>query len=177
MGGPLSANTGEHQTRKWEVEMEIEKKLKDLGYELPPFQRSSAGNYVPLVRTGNLVFLSGHGAGLPEGGFLHLGKLGSDLTIEQGYDCARQTMLNLLASLKEGIGDLDKVKRVVKLLCMVNCAPDFGDTPKVANGASDLLVSLYGEAGRHARSAVGLTSLPYGIPVEIEMVVEVEVGA
>ncbi len=82
--------------------MEIEKKLKDLGYELPSLRGPAAGNYVPLVRTGNLVFLSGHGAGLPEGGFLHLGKLGSDLTIEQGYDCARQTMLNLLASLKEG---------------------------------------------------------------------------
>ena len=121
-----------------------------------------------------LVFLSGHGLGLPEGGFLHLGKLGADLTVEQGYDCARQVMLNLLASLKEEIGDLDKVKRVVKLLCMINAAPDFGDTPKVANGASDLLVELYGEAGQHARSAVGMATLPSGMPVEIEMVVEVE---
>ncbi len=159
---------------RYGVEMEIEKKLRDLGYELPPFRRFPVGNFVPSVRTGNLVFLSGHGAGLPEGGFLHLGTLGSDLTIEQAYDCARQTMLNLLASLKEEIGDLDKVKRVVKLLCMINCAPDFGETPKVANGASDLLVSVYGEAGRHARSAVGMGSLPFGMPVETEMIVEVE---
>ena len=105
---------------------------------------------------------------------MHLGKLGSDLTIEQGYDCARQTMLNLLATLKNELGDLDKIKRVVKLLCMVNCAPDFGDPPKVANGGSDLLVELYGEAGRHARSAVGMGSLPFGMPIEIEMIVEVE---
>jgi enamine deaminase RidA (YjgF/YER057c/UK114 family) len=156
------------------VQVEIERKLSDLGYQLPPPRRSAVGRFVPAVRSGNLVFLSGHGPGLPEGGFLHLGKLGADLTVEQGYDCARQVMLNLLASLKEEIGDLDKVKRVVKLLCMINAAPDFGDTPKVANGASDLLVELYGEAGQHARSAVGMATLPSGMPVEIEMVVEVE---
>ena len=131
--------------------MEVEKRLKDLGYELPVYRPSTAGNFVSAVRTGNLVYTAGTGPGLPEGGFLHVGKLGSDLTIEQGYDCARQTMLNLLSNLKHEIGDLDKVKRVVKLLCMINCAPDFGDTPKVANGASDLLVSLYGDAGRHAQ--------------------------
>jgi enamine deaminase RidA (YjgF/YER057c/UK114 family) len=156
------------------VQVKIERKLGDLGYQLPPPRRSAVGRFVPAVRSGNLVFLSGHGPGLPEGGFLHLGKLGADLTVEQGYDCARQVMLNLLASLKEEIGDLDKVKRVVKLLCMINAAPDFGDTPKVANGASDLLVELYGEAGQHARSAVGMATLPSGMPVEIEMVVEVE---
>ena len=154
--------------------MKIENKLKEMGYELPPYHLSSAGNFVSAVRTGNLVYTAGHGAGLPGGGFLHLGKLGSDLTIEQGYDCARQTMLNLLATLKNELGDLDKIKRVVKLLCMVNCAPDFVDPPKVANGASDLLVELYGDAGRHARSAVGMASLPFGMPVEIEMIVEVE---
>lgn len=154
--------------------MEIERKLSDLGYPLPPPRRSAVSRFVPAVRSGNLVFLSGHGPGLPEGGFLHLGKLGADLTVEQGYDCARQVMLNLLVSLKEEIGDLDKVKRVVKLLCMINSAPDFGDTPKVANGASDLLVELYGEAGQHARSSVGMATLPSGMPVEIEMVVEVE---
>jgi enamine deaminase RidA (YjgF/YER057c/UK114 family) len=154
--------------------MKIENKLKELGYELPPYRASSAGNFVSAVRTGNLVYTAGHGPGLPDGGFLHLGKLGSDLTIEQGYDCARQTMLNLLATLKNELGDLDKIKRVVKLLCMVNCAPDFVDPPKVANGGSDLLVELYGEAGRHARSAVGMGSLPFGMPIEIEMIVEVE---
>ena len=153
---------------------EIERKLAEMGLELPPLRSSTVGNFVPAVRTGNLVFLSGHGAGLPGGGMLHVGKIGAALTIEQGYDSARQTMLNLLSSLKGEIGDLDRVKRVVKLLCMINAAPDFGDTPKVANGASDLLISLYGEAGRHARSAVGMVTLPSGMAVEIEMVVEVE---
>ena len=104
---------------------------------------------------------------------MHLGKLGAGLTIEQGYDCARQTMLNLLTSLKEELGDLDKVKRVAKLLCMVNSAPDFGQHPQVANGATDLLSQLYGEAGAHARSAVGLAALPNGACIEIEMIVEV----
>ena len=154
--------------------MEIENKLKELGYQLPPRRQGSMGNFIPAVTAGNLVFLSGHGAGLPEGGFLHVGKLGADVTIEQGYDAARLTMLNLLTSLKGEIGDLDRVKRIVKLLCMINCAPDFGDTPRVANGASDLLISLWGENGRHARSAVGMSSLPAGMAVEIEMVVELK---
>ncbi len=153
---------------------EIENKLKEMGCELPELRRSGVGNFVPAVRTGNLVYMSGAGPGLPEGGLLHVGKLGADLSIQQGYDCARQTMLNLLSNLKGEIGDLDKLKRVVKLLCMINAAPDFGDTPRVANGASDLLVSLYGERGRHARSAVGMATLPGGMPVEIEMIVEVE---
>ena len=153
--------------------MKVEQKLAELGYELRRPPRSSGGNFIPAVRTGNLVYLSGHGPGLPEGGFLHLGKLGDQLTIDQGYDCARRTMLNLLATLKEEIGDLDRVQRVVKLLCMINSTPDFVDTPRVANGASDLLVAIYGEAGRHARSAVGLATLPSGMPVEIEMSVEV----
>ena len=130
-----------------------------------PRRQGSMGNYIPAVTTGNLVFVSGHGPGLPEGGFLHVGKLGAGLTIEQGYDSARQTMLNLLTSLKGEIGDLDRVKRVVKLLCMVNAAPDFGDTPRVANGASDLLISLWGDNGRHARSAVGMSTLPAGMAV------------
>lgn len=153
---------------------EIESKLNEMGYQLTESRRSAVGNFVPAVRTGNLVYLSGSGPGLPEGGFLHVGKLGADLTIEQGYDCARLTMLNLLSHLKGEIGDLDKLKRVVKLLCMVNAAPDFEHTPRVANGASDLLVSLYGERGEHARSAVGMSTLPGGMPVEIEMIVEVE---
>ena len=154
--------------------MRVEQKLADMGLELREPSRTRAGNFIPAVRTGNLVYLSGNGPGLPEGGLLHRGKLGDNVTIEQGYDCARLTMLNLLSALKEEIGDLDKVKQVVKLLCMINSAPDFGDTPKVANGASDLLIELYGEAGRHARSAVGMATLPGSMPVEIEMIVEVE---
>ena len=153
---------------------EIENKLNEMGYRLTESRRSAVGNFVPAVRTGNLVYLSGTGPGLPEGGFLHVGKLGADLTIEQGYECARLTMLNLLSNLKGEIGDLDRLKRVVKLLCMVNAAPDFEHTPRVANGASDLLVSLYGERGEHARSAVGMSALPGGMPAEIEMIVEVE---
>ena len=154
---------------------EAERKLNELGYELPPPRTSPLpGNFVSAVRTGNLLYTAGTGPGLPEGGFLHVGKLGGDVTIEQGYDCARQTMLNLLSVVKGELGDLDKVKRVVKLLCMINATPDFGDTPKVANGASDLLNSIYGEKGRHARSAVGMATLPSGMPVEIEMILEVE---
>ena len=153
---------------------EIENKLKEMGYELPPPRAPGAGNIIPYVRTGNLVFLSGTGPGLPGGGLLHTGKLGADLTVEEGYDCARQTALNLLTTLKSAIGDLDKVSHIVKLLCMVNSAPDFESPPLVANGASDLLVNLYGDRGRHARSAVGMATLPGGMPIEIEMIVEVE---
>ena len=153
---------------------EIEKKLNEMGYQLTEPRRSAVGNFVPAVRTGNLVYTAGTGPGLPDGGLLHVGKLGAEISIEQGYDCARLTMLNLLSNLKGEIGDLDKVKRVVKLLCMVNAAPEFTQTPQVANGASDLLVGLFGEKGRHARSAVGMSTLPGNMPIEIEMIVEVE---
>ena len=133
------------------------------------------GNFVPAVRTGNLVYTAGTGPGLPDGGLLHVGKLGAEISIEQGYDCARLTMLNLLSNLKGEIGDLDKVKRVVKLLCMVNAAPEFTQTPQVANGASDLLVNLFGEGrGTTPAPAVGMSTLPGNMPIEIEMIVEVE---
>ena len=155
--------------------MHAERKLEALGLSLPPIPQPVA-NYVPLVRTGNLLFVSGHGPGVVTDGKLSFiqGKLGKDLDVKQGYDAARQVMLNILQSVKQELGDLDKVKRVVKLLGFVNCTPDFPDQPKVINGASDLLVKLFGERGRHARSAVGMQQLPFGIAVEIEMVVEVE---
>ena len=155
--------------------MHAEQKLEALGLSLPPIPQPLA-NYVPLVRTGNLLFVSGHGPGVVEDGKLSFiqGKLGKDLDVDQGYDAARQVMLNILQSMKQELGDLDKVQRVVKLLGFVNCTPDFPDQPKVINGASDLLVELFGERGRHARSAVGMQQLPFGIAVEIEMVVEVE---
>lgn len=155
--------------------MHAERKLEALGLSLPPIPQPVA-NYVPLVRTGNLLFVSGHGPGIITDGKLSFiqGKLGKDLDVEQGYTAARQVMLNILQSMKQELGDLDKVKRVVKLLGFVNCTPDFPDQPKVINGASDLLVELFGERGRHARSAVGMQQLPFGIAVEIEMVVEVE---
>ena len=155
--------------------MEVEKKLADMGLSLPP-SPTPVANYVPAVRSGNLLFVSGHGPAFMKDGKIEYirGKLGKDMTVEQGYEAAKHVMLNILQSMKGVIGDLDKVRRVVKLLGFVNCTEDFPDQPKVINGASDLLVALYGERGRHARSAVGMQQLPFGIAVEIEMVVEVE---
>jgi enamine deaminase RidA (YjgF/YER057c/UK114 family) len=155
--------------------MEIEKKLASMGLELPPIPTPVA-NYVSAVQVGSLLFLSGHAPGLLKDGKVQFiqGKVGKDLTTEEGYEAAKQVTLNLLQSIKKTIGDLDKVKRVVKLLGFVNCTEDFPDQPTVINGASDLLVELYGERGRHARSAVGMYQLPFGIAVEIEMIVEVE---
>ena len=152
--------------------MNIEDKLSQMGLKLPAAGRPVA-NYVPAVRSGNLVFLSGHGPVLDDGSLI-TGKVGADLTLDEGYNAARQVALTLLASLKAEIGDLDKVHRVVKVLGMVNCAPDFVDQPKVINGASDLLVEIFGDKGRHARSAVGMNALPMNIAVEIEMIVEIE---
>ena len=147
-----------------------EAKIAELGLDLttnPPM-----ANYVPAVRSGKLVFLSGHGPF--QDGKLIRGKLGADLDIEAGQAAARAVVVQLLASLRAELGSLDAVAQIVKLLCMVNCTPDFGDHPAVANGASDLLVEIFGEAGRHARSAVGMQSLPAGMAVEIELIVEVE---
>jgi len=155
--------------------MEVEKKLTEMGLSLPP-SPAPVANYIPAVRSGNLLFVSGHGPALLKDGKIEYirGKLGKDLTVEQGYNAAKQVMLNILQSIKGIIGDLDKVRRIVKVLGFVNCTEDFPDQPRVINGASDLLVALYGERGRHARSAVGMQQLPFGIAVEIEMVVEVE---
>lgn len=130
-------------------------------------------NFVLAARTGNLVFVSGHGPRRSDGSHV-TGKLGRDLSVEDGYEAAKLTALGCLASLQAEIGGLDRVRRIVKLLVMVNCTEDFDRQPQVANGASDLLVELFGESGRHARSAVGMQMLPANIAVEIEMVVEVE---
>lgn len=151
--------------------MDIEKRLKELGISLPAPPKPVA-NYVPAVKTGNLLFVSGHGP-YNDGKSILSGKLGKELTVEEGYKTARNVALNCLASVRATLGDLNKVKRVVKLLGMVNCTEDFKDQPKVINGASDFLVEVFGDAGRHARSAVGMQSLPNGIPVEIEMILEV----
>src|ERR1700756_2149955 len=148
-----------------------EARLKQKNIELPPVAAPVA-NYVGAVRTGNLLFLSGAGPGREWSG---KSKVGKDLTIEEGYQAARSTGLNLLATTRQALGSLDKVKRVVKVLGMVNSAPGFTDQPKVINGFSDLMVEVFGGAiGKHARSAVGMAELPFGIPVEIEMVLEVE---
>ena len=155
-----------------------EKRLKLMGIELPDLAQAPAGgpghaNIIALVRTGNLLFLSGT-VGVGPGGERLSGKLGDAFSVDEGYQAARQAVIRLLARVRQEAGSLDRVRRVVKLLVFVNSMPDFIEQPLVANGASDLLTELFGEAGRHARSAVGVVSLPGGAPVEVEMVVEVE---
>lgn len=152
--------------------MKIEQRLQELGIELAR-PTSPMANYVNAVRTGNLLFVAGKGPGLP-GKPLPVGKVGRDFSIEQAYGLARETGLNIISALKAELGDLDRVKRIVKVLGMVNATAEYGSQPEVINGCSDLFVEVFGEAGRHARSAVGVGSLPRGIPVEIEVVVEVE---
>lgn len=149
--------------------MSVSARLQELGIVLPdPVQPS--GVYVRYVHTGNLLFISGTGPG-PE---IPTGTLGQDMTLEQGYAAARSVGLSLLATAQEALGDLDRVKRLVKLIGMVNSAPDFVDHPKVINGCSELFVEVFGEAGYGTRSAIGFVSLPSGIPVEIECTFEVE---
>jgi enamine deaminase RidA (YjgF/YER057c/UK114 family) len=149
-----------------------EAKLKELGITLPAVSAPVA-NYVNTVRTGNLVFISGKGPQKEDGSYIE-GKVGADLTIEEGYAAARLTAVNSLAALKAELGNLNKVKRVVKVLGMVNATPDFRDQPKVVNGYSDLMVEVFGERGKHARSAVGMGSLPSNIAIEVEVIIEVE---
>lgn len=152
--------------------VDAEAKLEQLGITLPEPPKPVA-NYVGAVRTGNLIFLAGAGP-LNEDGSYMTGRLGQDLAIEQGYQAARRTAIVQLASLKAELGDLNKVKRIVKVLGMVSSAPSFTDQPKVINGFSDLIVEVFGDRGKHARSAVGMAALPMNIPVEVEMIVEVE---
>lgn len=149
-----------------------EARLRELGIELPD-PAPPVANYVGAVRVGDLLFVSGHGP-YQNGEYVYLGKLGRELNVAAGQAAARIVMINFLASVKAELGTLDKVERVVKLLVMVNSAPDFGDQPQVANGASDLLVEIFGEErGKHARSAVGMGALPMQISVEIEGVLQV----
>ena len=152
--------------------MTPEKKLKELGIDLGTVSAPIA-NYVNAVRTGNLLYLAGKGPRPDASGKRAKGKVGREYTVEQGYQHARSVGLDLLAVMRQELGSLDKVKRVVKVLGMVNAVPDFEDQPKVINGCSDLFVEVLGERGKHARSAVGMGSLPMGIPVEIEVIVEV----
>ncbi len=152
--------------------MSIKNRLAELGISLPAVPEPM-GNYVHAVRTGNLLFLSGKGPKKAEGG-VSTGKVGADVTLEQGYQDARSVGITLLAVMENELGSLDGVKQVVKVLGMVNSAPDFTDHPKVINGCSDLFVEVFGDKGRHARSAVGMAALPSNITVEIEVIVEVE---
>lgn len=150
---------------------DVESRIAELGITLkepsPP-----AGNYVNAVRTGNLVFMAGKGPNLPEGGYV-TGKVGETLTVEEGYEAAKLVAYAQLAALKAEVGDLNKVVRIVKVLGMVNSAPDFGNQPEVINGFSDTMVEVFGDRAKHARAAVGMGSLPRNIAVEIEMIVEV----
>lgn len=150
--------------------MSIEQTLADKGITLPEAPMPAA-NYVPFVQTGNLVFISGQ-ISADENGLI-TGKLGEGTSVEDGAQAARRCGLALIAQLKSAVGDLDRVTRVVKLTGFVNSTPDFTDQPKVINGCSDLMVEVFGDAGRHARAAVSAPSLPFGVAVEIEAVFEV----
>jgi enamine deaminase RidA (YjgF/YER057c/UK114 family) len=153
--------------------MSVEQRLKELGIILPKVG-APIGNYVHAKKVGTLVYLSGKGP--PDGadGKMPKSKLGAGMSIEEGYQHARQVGLVLIAAMKDAVGgNLDRVGEIVKVFGMVNAAPDFEDHPKVINGCSDLFVEVFGERGRHARSAVGMSSLPGGIPVEIEVIVTV----
>jgi len=170
----LLACSGAQETAEQPVSAappDYEAKLKELGITLavpsPPM-----ANYVNAVTTGNLVFMAGKGPKKEDGTWI-TGKLGKDLTVEQGYEAAQLTAINQLAALKAEIGSLNRVKRIVKVTGMVNSDPSFSEQPAVINGFSDLMVKVFGDAGKHARAAVGMAALPMNIAVEIEMIVEV----
>ena len=152
--------------------MRIEEKIKSLGLELtsPP---APAGNYIGAVTYGKLVYLAGHGPSDADGNY-RKGKVPTEVSLDEAYDAARMVALNMLATLKNEIGELDRVRRFVKVLGMVNAEPDFEHQPKVINGFSDRMVEIFGASGRCARSAVGMGSLPFQIPVEIEAIVELK---
>ena len=150
----------------------IEKKLKEMGIEIPDVPKPAA-SYIPAVQTGNLIFTAGQGC-KKEGVLVYKGKLGKDLNVAEGYEAAKVSIINCLAILKGYLGDLDRIKKIVKLLGFVASAPGFDQQPYVINGASELLEEAFGEKGKHARSAIGTNELPFGTPVEIEMIVEVE---
>jgi len=151
--------------------MSAEAKLKELKIELPE-PLVPAGNYVGAKTVGKLVYLSGEGPRLPNG--VISGKVGEDLSVEEGQEAARLVGLNMLTTLRNHIGDLDRVKQVVKVFGMVNALPNFKQHPSVINGFSDLMVEVFGDKGRGARSAVGMSSLPFQIACEVEMIVEIE---
>src|SRR6266852_1844403 len=152
--------------------MRVAQRLQELGINLPAVG-APLGSYVHAKRVGNLIYLSGKGPHSPDG-TVPRGKLGAGMSIEEGYRHARQVGLVLIAAMRDALGgDLDRVEDIVKVLGMVNATPDFEDHPKVVNGCSDLFVEVFGDRGRHTRSAVGMSSLPGGIPVEIELIVAV----
>ena len=147
--------------------------LNRLGFKLPPLQHPVA-NYIPATRTGSLLFLSGAGPAKDSAGKVLRGTLGLDFSVEEGYVAAQSVGLVQLSRLKHELGELARVRRIVKLPGMVNSTSQFTDHAAVINGCSDLLVDIFGDEGRHSRSAVGMSDLPFGIPVEIEIIVEIE---
>lgn len=172
----FSCSTSEKQEQtasmsSTEQQWDANKKIAELGIELPEVSPPVA-NFVHAVKTGNLIFLSGAGPKKADGTFVN-GKLGSDLTNEQGYEAARLAGIGHLAVLKSELGDLNKVKRIVNVLGMVNCDPEFKDQSAVVNGYSDLMVAVFGDKGKHTRAAVGMAGLPGGIAIEVTMIVEV----
>ena len=152
--------------------MSADAKIDELKLELPEAPKP-AGVYNPVVQVDNILYVSGHGPLLPDGSMI-LGKVGADLTEDQGKQAARQVGLTILSTLKAQLGSLDRIKRIVKVLGMVNAAPDFTQHPQVINGFSELMVDVFGDAGRAARSAVGMGSLPGNISVEIEAILELQ---
>lgn len=149
----------------------IEQKLKEMGITLPETSEPRF-SYIPCNQTGNLLYLSGQDCRI-NGDLMYEGKLGNEITIEQGQEAARQTIINCLAVLKTYLGDLDRVVKIVKMLGFVNSAPGFADQPYVINGASNFLIEVFGDNGKHARSAIGTSDLPFHTPVEIELIVEI----
>jgi|SRR2546425_7896441 len=152
--------------------MEIEKKLANIGLELPA-PPIPAAHYIPYVRVGNLLYVGGNIGRLNGQALLYAGKVGDKVTLEQGYEMARRCALNHVAIIKSALGDLDRVERIVKLIGYVNVAPGFTRMPQVVNGASDLFIELWGERGEHARAAVGVASLSNDAPVETEVIVQI----
>ena len=149
----------------------IEQKLKAMGLSLPALSVPVA-NYVPIVRHGDMIFLSGHIPRNPDGSPVN-GRIGENISTSQAYELARQVTLSLLSTIQSEIGDLDNVKRIIKMVCIMNASPDYTEHPTVANGASDLLVGVFGDRGKHARVALGAESLPGGVPIDIELIAAV----
>ena len=169
-----TCSSPQSQNKKVEVKSDFnpEAKLDSMGIVLPQ-PASPVANFVNTVQVGNLLFLSGNGPLRPDGNFI-TGKVGTDLSIEEGYEAARLTGINQIAILKSALGDLKRVKRIVRATGMVNASPDFTQHPSVVNGFSDLMVAVFGERGKHTRAAVGMASLPFNIAVEIDVIVEIE---
>ena len=170
----VSCGSPQAQNKTVEVKSDYnpEAKLDSMGIVLPKTSTPVA-NFVNTVQVGNLLFLSGNGPLKPDGKFI-TGKVGKDLTIEEGYEAARLTAINQIAILKNTLGDLSRVKRIIRVTGMVNAAPDFTQHPSVVNGFSDLMVAVFDERGKHTRAAVGMASLPFDIAVEIDLIVEIE---